>query len=341
MKRPANLAAEIGFIFILIYNALSGGCTYNPVCDEVPGGVLKDPVGMTVKEEFLYVTNANADKEYCSGFISKVDLDNSKPNITNIPAEFEGESFSYLGGIAISENYAYVAERSSHSLLKFDLDQEKIVARTLVGEDPFGVTVTVVGPTTIVLVTNMSSDDVSVIDAGSMGLIELIPLDYWTKPTEIAVSGEKAYVVQQNSSKISVIDLALESDNYLKVIGFIDWEGYCQGIASNGKELYVSKRSPNSLAFINTESNSVLDIIDLDSNPDGVAVKDNLILVANFGSDNVYVINAATNDLITIVEVGDGPTDIEISGDYAYVTNYLSRNISVIDTNTLKVTVIP
>ncbi len=338
MRRLAKLAMEAGFIFILSYIALSGGCAYEPECDNAPEGTLKDPIGIAVRGEFLYITNANADLEYCSGFLAKVDLENNA--ITHIPAKYNGEDFPFLGEVAISGNYAYVAERFSNSLLKFDLDQEKIVGRALVGEDPFGVAVAAIseGPTTLVFVANMLSDDISVIDASNMGKIKQIPLDTWARPTKIVISEEKVYVVQQYTSKISVIDIALESEDYLEVIYSIDWEGSCQGIASDGKNLYVSKRSPNSLAVIGTEFNNVINAIPLGSKPDGVAVNDHLVFVANFGSDNVYILDAATNEITAIVEVGDGPTEIEISGDYAYVINFLSHNISVIDINSLKVT---
>lgn len=338
MRRLARPIIRAGFIFILSYIALSGGCAYEPECDEAPEGTLKDPIGIAVSGKFLYITNANADLEYCSGFLAKVDLENNV--ITHIPTKYNGEDYSFLGEVAISGNYAYVAERSSNSLLKFDLDQEKIVGRALVGEDPFGVAVAAIGegPTTLILVTNMSSDDISVIDASNMGKIKQISLVAWVRPTKIVISGEKAYVTQQNTSKISVIDIAPGSEKYLEFIYYIDWEGNCQGIASNGKNLYVSKRSPNSLAVIGTEFDKVINAIPLGSKPDGVAVNDHLVFVANFGSDNVYILNAVTNEITAIVEVGDGPTEIEISGDYAYVINFLSHNISVIDINSLKVT---
>ncbi len=334
MREVAKLIRGAGFILILSYIGLSGGCAYEPECDKAPEGALKAPIGVAVRGTFLYITNSNVNLEYCSGFLAKVDLENDF-TITNIPAKFDGRYFSLLGEIAISGKYAYVTERSSDSLLKFDLEQEEVVGRVPVGEDPFGVTVKREGPTTLVFVANMSSDDISVIDASSMVKIKQIPLSTGTRPTKITTFGDKIYVAQQYTSKISVIDL-----NFLETIDPIDWEGFCRGIASGSKNLYVSKRSPDILAVIAPELSSVIDVIPLGGNPDGVAVSesDGLILVANFGSDNVYILDAATNEIVAVVAVGNGPTEIAISGDYAYVVNYLSQKVSVIDTKTLEVT---
>ncbi len=340
MKELARLVVSAGSIFILSYIALSGGCAYEPECDTAPGGALKDPIGIAVRGNFLYITNANADLEYCSGFLAKVDLEDNVI-IANIPAKFDDQYFSFLGEVAISGNYAYVAERSSDSLLKFDLDQEKVVGRVPVGEDPFGVAVNGEGPTTLVFVANMSSNDISVIKASSMAKIKQIPLSAGVRPTKIATSGDKIYVAQQYTSKISVIDIDPESGDYLETIDPIDWEGYCRGIASDSKNLYVSKHSPDSLVVIDTEFNNVIDVIIMGSDPDGVAVSDDFVLVANFDSDNVYILDVATNEITAIVAVGDGPTEIVFHPDpvkrTAYVTNYLAQTISVIDTENFKV----
>jgi YVTN family beta-propeller protein len=332
LREMARLVRGAGLILILSYIGLSGGCAYEPECDQAPEGALKAPIGIAVRGTFLYITNSNVNLEYCSGFLAKVDLEDDF-TINNIPAKFDGRYFSLLGEIAISGKYAYVTERSFHSLLKFDLEQEKVVGRVPVGEDPFGVSVKGEGPTTLVFVANMSSDDISVIDAISMEKIKQIPLGNGTRPTKIATFGDKLYVAQQYTSKISVIDL-----NSLETIDPIDWEGYCRGISSGSKNLYVSKRSPDILTVIAPEFSSVIDVIPLGSGPDGVAVNDDLILVANFGSDNAYILDAASNEIVAIVAVGNGPTEIAISGDYAYVVNYLSQNVSVIDTETLEVT---
>lgn len=340
MKKMARLVRGAGLILILSYIGLSGGCAYEPECDEAPEGALIAPIGIAVRGTFLYITNANVDLEYCSGFLAKVDLVDLKDNlkITHIPAEFDGRYFSLLGEIAISGKYAYVTERSYHSLLKFDLEQEEIVGKVPVGEDPFGVTIKGEGPTTLVFVANMSSDDISVIDANSMVKIKQIPLSTGTKPTRIATAGDKIYLAQQYTTMISVIDIDPESGDYLEVIDPAYWEGYSRGIASNSNNLYVSKRSPDILTVIDPEFSRVIDVIPLGSGPDGVAVSDNLILVANFDSDNVYILDAATNEIVAIVAVGNGPTEIAISGDYAFVVNYLSQNVSVIDTENLEVT---
>ena len=85
MKELARPIIRAGFVFILSYIALFGGCAYEPECDNAPEGTLKDPIGIAVRGKFLYITNANADLEYCSGFLAKIDLENNV--ITHIPAK--------------------------------------------------------------------------------------------------------------------------------------------------------------------------------------------------------------------------------------------------------------
>ena len=217
------------FFPILALVLLGGACTYSPRCDSPPGSSLTDPVGLALSPDgkFLFVSNANSSLQYCSGYISRVDTGTIpyRPSIAYYPGE--GADASFLGGMAFSPdgNCLFVADRGGNELLVLRVPTEggssegslSLVARIPVGEGPYALTY--FSPAAQVLVTNLISDDVSVVDGIELREVARIPLTQGvngSRPSGIVVSPTTgpqshyyAFATQQLSPYISVLDLSL------------------------------------------------------------------------------------------------------------------------------------
>jgi len=98
----------------------------------------------------------------------------------------------------------------------------------------------------------------------------------------------------------------------------------------------------NSVAVINTQTNTVVGAIQVGGGPAGIAVNPagTRVYVTNAESSNVSVIDVATNTVMTTIPVGSYPYCVAVSpdGNAAYVTNQQSQTVSVINTATNVVT---
>lgn len=124
---------------------------------------------------------------------------------------------------------------------------------------------------------------------------------------DIVISGNRAFIVVNNSDKIEVIEAKTH-----KSLGTILVPGASPyKIALLGGKGYVTNLYRNAVTVIDAIANSVLiDTIKVGGNPTGIFAFNNKIYVANSGfgySRTVSVIDAGTNKVIKTINVGDGP----------------------------------
>ena len=175
-----------------------------------------------------------------------------------------------------------------------------------------------------------------------------------------------AYVTNQNSNNVSVIDTATNTEvdvdgNSGNGITRIPVGTSPVGVAvtPDGAFVYVTNQNSNNVSVIDTATNTEVDVdgnsangitrIPLGTSPQGVAVRPpaTFVYVTNFISDNVSVIDTATNtevdvdgnpgNGITRIRVGNAPSGIAVTPDgaFVYVVNrVIDNNVSVIDTAT-------
>jgi len=161
------------------------------------------------------VTNANASLRYCSGHISRIALGNNTYTISMVFPISGEPGASFLGGMAFSPDGSllFAASRQSNEILVLTPDEGgvSLVARIPVGVDPYALAY--FSPSSQLLAANIGSSDVSVVDATTLKEIKRITLTqgiYGSHPSGIAVNPRipYAYVTQQASSYVSVIDLS-------------------------------------------------------------------------------------------------------------------------------------
>lgn len=202
-----------GVLLLLLF----ASCTYTPRCEPPPSNGLSDPVGLALSPDgkFLYVTNANASLKYCSGHISRIYLGDNTYNISMVFPLSGEEGASFLGGMVFSQDGTlFAASREKNEILVLTPDEEgvSLAARIPVGEDPYALAL--FSSSSQLLVTNIRSNDVSVVDVLGIKETKRIPLtrgiEGYSHPSGIAVNPRTpyAYVTQQASSYVSVIDLS-------------------------------------------------------------------------------------------------------------------------------------
>ena len=154
-------------------------------------------------------------------------------------------------------------------------------------------------------------------------------------PQGIAITpnGSRAYVTDQNSNQVSVIDLATNAE-----IGSpIGVGGFPQDVAitPDGTRAYVADQGSDDVVVIDLASGTVIATIVVGSGPRAIAITPSgtRAYVANANGDSVSVIDLATNTVAPISSVGDFPFDIAITpnGALAYVVNAFDDSAAPID----------
>ena len=207
-----------------------------------------------------------------------------------------------------------------------------IEGRVSVGSFPAGVAI---HPTRkIALVTNESSDNVSVIDLETQKVVETIGVG--RSPGEgiaIHVERDLAVVANVGSNNVSVIDLET-----MEVTATIEVGRFPLGVAiDQSRDLaVVTNGEDGNVSLIHLPTLEVVFQVQVGERPAGVAIHEGLGLavVANRGSDDVSVIdlNGRTN-VATIALGGNFPRGVAIheGKNLAVVANANSNTISLID----------
>jgi len=133
------------------------------------------------------------------------------------------------------------------------------------------------------------------------------------------VLAQHAYITNQNSNNVSVIDTATNT-----VIATINVGAAPYGVAvsPDGSKVFVANAHSNTVSVIDTGSNTVTGTANVGSNPAGVAITPDgkKVYVANDASANVSVINTATpNAVSSTVTLGTpgnpNPVGVAVSPD--------------------------
>ena len=211
-------------------------------------------------------------------------------------------------------------------------DNPLIEGRVTVGSFPAGVAI---HPTRkIALVTNESSDNVSVIDLEAQEVVETIAVG--RSPGEgidIHAGRDLAVVANVGSDNVSVIDLET-----MEVTATLDVGRFPVGVAiDETRELaVVTNGEDGNVSLIHLPTPEVVFEVAVGDRPAGVAIHSGLgiAVVANRGNDNVSLIDLdARTNVATIPVEGGFPRGVSIheGKNLAVVANASSNTISLID----------
>ena len=156
-----------------------------------------------------------------------------------------------------------------------------------------------------------------------------------SSPQTLAVTqtGPFAYVANQGSNSVSVIDISSNASVATIPVGS---SPHGVAISPDGTQVYVSNIQDNDVSVIATATNSVIATIPVQSSPHGLVFTPDgtSVYVSNSGSNTVSVIDTASRTVVATVPVQVGPDSVSMAltsiGTFAYVANYVSNTVSVI-----------
>jgi len=195
----------------------------------------------------------------------------------------------------------YDAKANTHYLVKYAAFGQKELGRTPIGGDPRGMAVD--PQTGHIYVANSWSNDVSVIDAGTLRLLATVPVGL--RPVDVAVGEDgQVYVADANSDNVAVIDGESNQFSHVVPLSIIP-----QGMAIHPDtgRLYVACASTNSVFVI--EGEQAVDEIhvglcptELALTPDGTG-----LFVLNRAGGNLMLISTIDNHIVNTTAIGRLP----------------------------------
>lgn len=205
---------------------------------------------------------------------------------------------------------------------------------TSAGSNPSGVAIDAVRHTA--LVSNQSSDDVYVLDLGTLKTITTVHVG--RSPAEgIAIdpSLNLALVANPGSNDVTVIDLTTNTARAQTIkVG-----NFPVGLAVNPTthQALVTNANDNNVSIIDLNQLSVTGQILVGTTPKGVAINPttNQAVVTNSGSNDAWIIDLNNNNILAKVQVKQLPRGVAINSktNIAVVVNANTNNVSIIDLN--------
>jgi hypothetical protein len=156
-----------------------------------------------------------------------------------------------------------------------------------------------------------------------------------SNPRSVAVSGIYAYVVNNGSSTLQVINITNPAAPV--VAGSVATGSSPASVAVSGNHAYVVNFGSNTLQVIdisNPAAPTATGSVETGSVPGSVAVSGSYAYVANHFSNTMQVIdisNPAAPVVAGLVATETEPFSVAVSGNYAYVVNLTSNTLQVIN----------
>ncbi|MGO9344723.1 MAG: hypothetical protein ACLP6E_19725, partial [Acidimicrobiales bacterium] len=214
-------------------------------------------------------------------------------------------SFTNLDGSAVlpDDQWGYVADQGfseSAALDAIDLASRDVYQITsLPGLSPALSAVAACPDSTTVVATDNGDNQLDIFSG-----VDTDPTDptvtsvgVGSDPVAVACSVGFAYVADEGSSTLEVVDLATAAVTSTIPVGTSP-----DAVAIGSGKIYVANSGSDNVSIIKIGSTSVKKTVGVGTEPDGIAVSDD-IFVTNYGSDSVSVLSPRGRLLKTIEDV--------------------------------------
>jgi YVTN family beta-propeller protein len=191
-------------------------------------------------------------------------------------------------------------------------------------------------------IPNNGSGNVSVLEIGTRKVVATVAVGAWPVGVALNPAGTRAYVTNNGSNTVSVIDTA----NFATANLTVGNQPYGIAINPTGTEAYVAVRGDNTVRAIDLASGSMTSI-PVGAAPSGVVFHPSgrFVYVTNFTDSSVSVIDTTTKTVIrTVLGAGlSAPFGLAIhpAGTSLYAVGYGNDALAAIDTATFAILAIP
>ncbi len=257
---------------------------------------------------------------------------------TDIELNLENDKFGPFGIYLSEDKYIYVTNCYDNSVMKIDLNQEKILEILKVGKNPTSLE-SFDGK---IYIANSDSNTISVVDEKSFSLLENIVVG--ERPTDIKIDETNGtlFVANGNCFTISMIDLNSKTINSIvlgmhpiKII-YEDDRFFVLSYMNNEKNEYTN------LSEIQINDFKVIMSIDLKgifSDFKKIKGKEKYYLT-NMEDGSVYIIDAKLKEdkmESTKIFLGGMPNEIILDNSNIIISNILTGEIIIMDEKTNRV----
>ncbi len=154
----------------------------------------------------------------------------------------------------------------------------------------------------------------------------------------ISPDGTRFYTANENTSTVSVVDLATSA-----LVATYPINGRPVGVvvSPDGTKLYVSRYDTNQVSVMDAATGAITATVSVGSLPLGLDISSDgsRVYVANFGGSTLSVIDTTTLDVVNVALAGGGSREVAVSpdGSRVYLPAGNSNAVQVVDTtsNTL------
>jgi len=244
------------------------------------------------------------------------------------------------GAPAAAQTKVYVANQGSNTVSVIDANPDSptfntVLSNPTVGAGPARLNISRNGAWVYVTNRGQNPNTISVIDTATDS-VDPVPIPAGTGPSGRAVfrpDSAFAYVANQGSNNITVIDTAMRSfvtnlNAGTRPIGLIG-----RGCPT-GPYRVVFNQGSNNVTIVDVTMNVVVGTVPVGGQPvDGLFRPDCAFFFVATAANTVVPIDMTTFAALTPVTVGNSPSTVTIrpDGAFLYVTNQGSNDVSVLD----------
>jgi YVTN family beta-propeller protein len=193
-------------------------------------------------------------------------------------------------------------------------------------------------------VTNISGNNVSVIDTATNTLAATVPVGSFPIDAAVHPEGTFVYVVNTVGNSVSVIDTATNTVTATVPVGT---DPFGVAVHPAGTFVYVTNINNDYVSVIDTATNTVTTNIQVGSNYRGITVHPagTFVYVTNQFPSFVSVIDTSSNTVVATIpweqdsiSLAPGSLAVHPAGTFVYVANQNNNSVSILETSTNTIT---
>ena len=243
---------------------------------------------------------------------------------------------NFPNAIAISGNYAYVANADSNNMSVFNISNPSapaLVSTVATGNNPNAIATS----GNYVYVTNIDSNTMSVFNVSTPNAPSLVStVATGNSPTAIVIFGNYAYVTSRMSNNMSVFNISIPSAPSL--VSTVATGNHPSAIVISGNYAYITNRGSNNMSVYNISipsAPSLIFTIATANAPRAIATSGNYAYVLDgVYANNISVFNISNPSsplLINTVSTREYSRAIAIFGSYLCVLNTSNMGNNMLD----------